>query len=90
MATPTGSVLTVNVVYDVRRAPSRSTAIDKRPVDGKVEVDELGLVPDTQCDKRIHGGVDKAVYASAPRTRPGGPTGSSARYHPASWERTSP
>ncbi|QDU54176.1 MOSC domain-containing protein [Aeoliella mucimassa] len=40
-----------------------STAIYKEPVTGEVEVDEMGLVPDDQADKRVHGGADKAVYA---------------------------
>lgn len=65
MTTPTGSVLSVNVVHSVLRGPTRSTAIDKRPVDGPVQATELGLVGDVQCDGRFHGGVDKAVYAYA-------------------------
>jgi MOSC domain-containing protein YiiM len=40
-----------------------STAIFKKPVTGPVEVGELGLAGDDQADKRVHGGVDKAVYA---------------------------
>lgn len=40
-----------------------STAIFKQPVEGEVEVAELGLVGDEQADKQVHGGVDKAVYA---------------------------
>ena len=51
-----------------------ATAIDKRPVDGPVEVrapgskrDGLGsgLVGDSICDRRHHGGDDQAVYAYA-------------------------
>jgi len=61
----TGSVVSVNVVHETLRGPSRYTAIDKRPVQGPVELGELGLVSDTQCDARFHGGVDKAVYAYA-------------------------
>jgi len=60
-----GRVFSVNVVHELLEAPTRSTAIDKRPVDGAVEVSELGLVTDTQCDTRFHGGVDKAAYAYA-------------------------
>jgi MOSC domain-containing protein YiiM len=50
------------------------TAIDKRPVEGPVEVrapgskrDGLGsgLVGDAVCDRRHHGGDDQAVYAYA-------------------------
>ncbi len=58
-------MLSVNVVHSVVRGPSRSTGIDKRPVDQPVEVTALGLVGDVQCDARFHGGVDKAVYAYA-------------------------
>jgi MOSC domain-containing protein YiiM len=41
------------------------TAIDKRPVEGRVPVLRLGLAGDTQCDARYHGGPDQAVYAYA-------------------------
>ena len=58
------SVLTVNVVHAVRPGYFHDTAIDKRPVDGSVEVDEHGLVGDRQIDKS-HGGPDKAVYLYA-------------------------
>ncbi|GAB3411258.1 MOSC domain-containing protein [Flindersiella endophytica] len=57
-------LLAVNVVHEVVRGPSRYTAIDKRPVDGPVEVGRLGLAGDKQCSKQ-HGGVDKALYAFA-------------------------
>lgn len=57
-------LLAVNVVHEVVRGPSRYTAIDKRPVDGPVEVGPLGLAGDKQCSKQ-HGGVDKALYAFA-------------------------
>ena len=52
----------------------RVTAIDKRPVDGPVEVRApgskrsglgSGLVGDAICDRRHHGGDDQAVYAYA-------------------------
>lgn len=39
------------------------SAIVKRPVEGRVGVGRLGLVGDAQADLRVHGGVDKAVYA---------------------------
>lgn len=65
MTSQPGRVLSVNVLHQVIDAPTRPTAIDKRPVEGAVEVSELGLVTDTQCDTRFHGGVDKAVYAYA-------------------------
>jgi MOSC domain-containing protein YiiM len=50
------------------------TAIDKRPVDGPVDVRApgakrgglgSGLVGDAICDRRYHGGDDQAVYAYA-------------------------
>ena len=41
------------------------TAIDKRPVAGRVEVGRLGLTGDTQVSTKHHGGPDKAVYAYA-------------------------
>lgn len=40
-----------------------TTAIDKRPVAGPVEVRRLGLFGDTQCDTAHHGGEGQAVYA---------------------------
>lgn len=56
---------TVSVVHEVIRGPSRWTAIDKRPVQGSVQVGVEGLAGDTQCDTRHHGGPDKALYAYA-------------------------
>lgn len=53
----------VNVLFVLRQGAGRTTAIDKRPVDGPVEVGELGLAGDVQCDTRYHGGPDKALYA---------------------------
>jgi MOSC domain-containing protein YiiM len=41
------------------------TAIDKRPVAGKVRVRPLGLHADVQADRKHHGGEDQAVYAYA-------------------------
>jgi len=46
------------------RKPAR-TGIDKRPVTAPVRVGRLGLVGDTICDTRNHGGPDQAVYAYA-------------------------
>ena len=43
----------------------RRTAIDKRPVGGRVEVSRLGLGGDEQVDKPAHGGPEQAVYAYA-------------------------
>ena len=41
------------------------TAIDKRPVDGRVRIRPLGLYADVQADRKHHGGEDQAVYAYA-------------------------
>jgi MOSC domain-containing protein YiiM len=38
-----------------------ASAIDKRPVDGRVALSALGLDGDEQADLRVHGGPDKAV-----------------------------
>src|SRR5690606_16433169 len=38
------------------------SAIDKRPLEGAVRIDELGVAGDEQGDTRVHGGVDKAVH----------------------------
>lgn len=40
-----------------------TTAIFKRPVEGRVKVNELNLEGDAQADLRVHGGWSKAVYA---------------------------
>ena len=57
-------VLTVNVVRRLRPGYFHETAIDKRPVEGRVTVEALGLVDDQQVD-RSHGGADRAVYVYA-------------------------
>lgn len=61
-------LLSVNVVH--AEVPDRigdlpTTAIDKRPVSGRVDVHPLGVSGDHQVDTRHHGGPDKAVYAYA-------------------------
>ncbi|MGH3358617.1 MAG: MOSC domain-containing protein [Nocardioidaceae bacterium] len=43
----------------------KRSAIDKRPVRGRVRVHRLGLEPDEIGDPKNHGGVDQAVYAFA-------------------------
>jgi MOSC domain-containing protein YiiM len=63
-----GELTAVSVVARVRAknwAEPFSTAIDKAAVDGRVAVGELGLAGDVQCDRKHHGGRDKAVYAYA-------------------------
>ncbi|HEY7863821.1 MAG TPA: MOSC domain-containing protein [Thermoanaerobaculia bacterium] len=47
------------VVIGKRRV---ATGIFKRPVEGPVAVERLGLAGDFQADPRVHGGPDKAVY----------------------------
>ena len=42
-----------------------STGIYKVPVEGAVRVEGVNLGGDDQADRRVHGGVDKAVYAYA-------------------------
>ncbi len=60
-------VLAVCVVAGERtldpRKPGQRTAIDKRAVDGPVDVGPLGPVADHVCDTRHHGGAEQAVYA---------------------------
>ncbi|MFD3747941.1 MOSC domain-containing protein [Nocardia sp. NPDC058633] len=63
----TGRVEAVCVVHaeiEVRTRVGR-TAIDKRPVEGRVAVAAPGLAGDHVCDTAHHGGVDQAVYAYA-------------------------
>lgn len=42
-----------------------TSAIWKEPIDGPVAVEGVNLAGDDQADRRVHGGVDKAVYAYA-------------------------
>lgn len=62
-----GRLLTVNVVAQIRPDAGSvgSTAIDKRPVAGRVAVGRLGVAGDTQRDTAHHGGPEQAVYAFA-------------------------
>jgi MOSC domain-containing protein YiiM len=62
----TGRVEAVCVVHadvPLGRRGVVNSAIDKRPVDGPVDVHELGLAGDHSSDTKFHGGVDQAVYA---------------------------
>ncbi|MFE3442312.1 MOSC domain-containing protein [Nocardia sp. NPDC059180] len=63
----TGEVLAVCVLHAELEVPGRvgRTAIDKRPVAGRVGVRGLGLDGDHVCDTAHHGGVNQAVYAYA-------------------------
>jgi len=38
------------------------TSIYKNPIQGSVEIKELGIQGDRQADMKVHGGYDKAVY----------------------------
>lgn len=57
------AVCVVHTIVPLGRRGVVDSAIDKRPVDGPVEVGELGLVGDHSSDAKFHGGVDQAVYA---------------------------
>jgi MOSC domain-containing protein YiiM len=64
----TAEVLSVNVGKIAAASwatPLGVTAIDKRPLTGRVAVGPLGVAGDHQADTRDHGGVDQAVYAFA-------------------------
>ena len=64
----TPRVTAVSVVHELLPNPYRPvgiTAIDKRPVAGRVGVGDLGLAGDTQCDREVHGGPYQAVYVYA-------------------------
>jgi MOSC domain-containing protein YiiM len=61
-------ITAVCVLHQLRAEPSNpdgTTAIDKRPVPGPVDVGPLGLTGDDQRDRRHHGGEDQAVYLYA-------------------------
>jgi MOSC domain-containing protein YiiM len=45
------------------RGKTVQTGIWKEPVTGRVAVGRINLAGDRQADLRVHGGVDKAVYA---------------------------
>ena len=56
----------VGVVRDiVVSGRPNHTAIDKRPVPGRVFAGKLGLTGDDQADKANHGGADQAIYVYA-------------------------
>jgi len=60
----TATVLSVNVVHELRDGFYHRTAIDKRAQPGPVHVGPRGLDGDQQIDKN-HGGPDRAVYVYA-------------------------
>jgi MOSC domain-containing protein YiiM len=64
----TGQLLSVSVVHQlIPDGPGDldRTAIDKRPVPGRVRVRALGVVGDVSYDRTYHGGLDRAVYGYA-------------------------
>ncbi len=73
----TARITSVNVVHALvpdRRGDLDRTAIDKRPVEGRVVVSApgaagAGLAGDQVYDTRHHGGPDQAVYAYAVEDR---------------------
>ncbi len=68
MATPGGTVLSVNVgrvrEFEYNGRPARS-GIWKSPVAGRIAARGVNLDGDDQADRKVHGGPDKAVYAYA-------------------------
>jgi MOSC domain-containing protein YiiM len=61
-------ITAVNVLHEFLPNPFRpvgTTAIDKRPVAGRVALDLYGLAGDSQCDREAHGGLWQAAYAYA-------------------------
>lgn len=65
----TGRVVSVNLAV-VRTDPftkvkSGRSGIDKRPAAGPVRLEVDGVVGDTVCDTKHHGGPEQAVYAYA-------------------------
>lgn len=62
-----GRVQAVCVVHAELPVPGRvgRSAIDKRPVTGRVRAQRLGLDGDHVCNTRDHGGVHQAVYGYA-------------------------
>ena len=58
------SLVAVCVVHQLRPDPGNGvTAIDKRPVAGRVRIGRYGVRGDVQADRKHHGGLDKALYA---------------------------
>ena len=62
-----GRILAVCIVglqlFDVPGSRVGRSGIDKRPIEGRASVQQLGLDGDAVLDKRDHGGEGQAVYA---------------------------
>jgi MOSC domain-containing protein YiiM len=65
VAMTTGTLLAVCRVHELLPTKDSTgvTAIDKRPVEGPVNVHPLGLTGDIQASRKHHGGPTKALYA---------------------------
>lgn len=63
--TASGSVLAICRVHQLIPTATSCgvTAIDKRSVEGPINVRKMGLYGDVQVDREHHGGYDQAVYA---------------------------
>jgi MOSC domain-containing protein YiiM len=59
------AVCVVHALLPEASTPDGTTAIDKRPVAGPVQVGPHGLIGDRQSDSRHHGGAECAVYLYA-------------------------
>jgi MOSC domain-containing protein YiiM len=58
-----GKVQDLTLVSNSKQSPARvvQSAINKTPIDGPVEVNEYGIIGDQQADRKLHGGIDKAI-----------------------------
>jgi MOSC domain-containing protein YiiM len=65
MSFPRLESVNVGRVRTLQNKPLLTSAIDKLPARGPVEVGDLSLVGDEVGDTRSHGGVNQAVYAYA-------------------------
>jgi MOSC domain-containing protein YiiM len=67
VAMTTGTLLAICRVHELLPTQDSTgvTAIDKRAVDGPVNVHPLGLTGDVQASRKHHGGPTKALYAYA-------------------------
>ena len=83
-----GKLATVNVARPrvfVYKGRDMKAAIWKTPVEGRVAARGVNIEGDDQADRTVHGGPDKAVYASRSRISACGRASSAARSGPALW-----
>ena len=83
-------IVSVNVSLPrvLQEQPRLVSSIDKRPVDGPVRVEELGLAGDDPANKKHHGGPFQAVYAVAEEDQSWWASSSAGRSRPAASGRT--